>query len=390
MPFRRNGGHDIVTHNVWATVLFCSALQGFVLSVLLLFIRRGRRLANCFLSFLLLSTVFAIAAWAAVVAGLIDKWPKMYILSLTIDPMFAPLFYFYTRTLTDSRYSPAVFHVIPAVVFPLAVRVTEFVVKGYNDDSVILTVQTMLSGRALIASPPVLLAPAVLTAYEVAYMCMTWRNVILAQKGLADARRNGMNDVQKWLSFLSAVLFVLTAYAVAVMVYAFTAGIYSMTMEHTFCAIRCLLIQLVAAVGFLFPEMVFAVTKATAHGKRSPLDNTATSRYLQRLVCFMENEKPFRDENLRIAGLAEKLSMSQSLLSQMINEHLKVNFFDFVNSYRVREAQSLLQDKDSDDYTLLAIARDAGFNSKASFIRAFKKHAGVLPSTYRLSCRKRC
>jgi AraC-like DNA-binding protein len=67
----------------------------------------------------------------------------------------------------------------------------------------------------------------------------------------------------------------------------------------------------------------------------------------------------------------------------LINEHLIVNFLDFVNRYRVGEAQRLLQDEENDQYTLLAVAKEAGFNSKAPFNRAFKKYTGMSPSRYR-------
>jgi AraC-like DNA-binding protein len=60
-----------------------------------------------------------------------------------------------------------------------------------------------------------------------------------------------------------------------------------------------------------------------------------------------------------------------------------MNFFDLVNGYRVREVQQRLEDEESRQFTILAIAFDAGFNSKTSFNTIFKKHTGMTPSEYR-------
>jgi len=97
----------------------------------------------------------------------------------------------------------------------------------------------------------------------------------------------------------------------------------------------------------------------------------------------METQKPYKNQNLRLADLAEELSMPPHALSQLINEQLSVSFAELVNQYRVEVAKALLEDPDSDKYTLVAIAQHAGFNSKASFNRAFKKHAKMSPSEYR-------
>jgi AraC-like DNA-binding protein len=67
----------------------------------------------------------------------------------------------------------------------------------------------------------------------------------------------------------------------------------------------------------------------------------------------------------------------------VINEHLKVNFYDFVNGYRVEEAKRLLEDGSHGKKNFLEILYEAGFNTKSAFNRAFKKHAGMTPSQYK-------
>ncbi|MCP4362681.1 MAG: AraC family transcriptional regulator, partial [Chloroflexi bacterium] len=75
--------------------------------------------------------------------------------------------------------------------------------------------------------------------------------------------------------------------------------------------------------------------------------------------------------------LAALLDISPNHLSQVINEQLTRNFHDFVNAYRVKEAQQRLLDEP--DRTVLDIALDAGFNSKSAFYKVFKQHCNMTP-----------
>ena len=72
--------------------------------------------------------------------------------------------------------------------------------------------------------------------------------------------------------------------------------------------------------------------------------------------------------------------VSPSYVSQTLNERLGLNFFDFINQYRVEAAKVALA---STDQTVLDIAMQVGSNAKSSFYTAFKKVTGVTPSQYR-------
>jgi AraC-like DNA-binding protein len=81
--------------------------------------------------------------------------------------------------------------------------------------------------------------------------------------------------------------------------------------------------------------------------------------------------------------VAEKLNVSTNNLSQIINEKLGKNFYDFVNEYRVETAKELLLNPKKQHLTLLAIAFDSGFNSKSSFNNVFKKQTSLTPSEFK-------
>ena len=100
----------------------------------------------------------------------------------------------------------------------------------------------------------------------------------------------------------------------------------------------------------------------------------------QRLLNFMESEKPYLDGDLTLYDLAAQMQVPPHLLSQIINRQSGKSFFDFVNHYRVEDVKRRIREEAHLRQTLLAIALDCGFNSKASFNRVFKKMTGLTPT----------
>lgn len=101
------------------------------------------------------------------------------------------------------------------------------------------------------------------------------------------------------------------------------------------------------------------------------------------LLSFMETERPYLDPELTLPKLAKDLDIPAYQLSQIINEVHQHNFFDFINQYRVEEVKNKIKDERFENYSLLAIAFDSGFNSKSAFNRVFKKITTMTPSQYR-------
>ncbi|MEO0731920.1 MAG: AraC family transcriptional regulator, partial [Bacteroidota bacterium] len=67
------------------------------------------------------------------------------------------------------------------------------------------------------------------------------------------------------------------------------------------------------------------------------------------------------------------------VLSKVINGVYGMNFNDFINARRCEAFLRKIREGDHRRHTLLSIALDCGFNSKSTFNRAFRKHAGISP-----------
>ena len=78
-----------------------------------------------------------------------------------------------------------------------------------------------------------------------------------------------------------------------------------------------------------------------------------------------------------------------SSISQVLNEHMNQNFFDFINRYRIEWVKELLSDPGNNDQKIFSLAYDSGFNSKSTFYNLFKKTVGVTPTVFRQQNQKK-
>jgi AraC-like DNA-binding protein len=100
----------------------------------------------------------------------------------------------------------------------------------------------------------------------------------------------------------------------------------------------------------------------------------------EKLQIYMNAKKPYLNPDLTLRDLASQLSTNTTSLSALINSNFEKNFNDFINEYRVLEFERAIKDASNKNLTLVAIAYDCGFNSKATFNRAVKKVTGKMPS----------
>lgn len=117
--------------------------------------------------------------------------------------------------------------------------------------------------------------------------------------------------------------------------------------------------------------------------QKSGLDRDQAEEYISQLVQVMKEKKLYRNSDLKLADLADELEISSHNITEVINRYMGQSFYDFVNSYRVEEVKQKLSNPASKDSTLLAVALQAGFNSKSTFNAVFKKQTGITPSQFR-------
>lgn len=145
-----------------------------------------------------------------------------------------------------------------------------------------------------------------------------------------------------------------------------------------------LLALLLAAAGIAFRHQK-KVRKLADKYKTSGIDPGRIDEIIPKLVQLMEDDKLYLDPGLTLKDLAHKLRIHYNHLSRIINERFGLSYNDFINKYRIDEAQRMLADPKNKDMNILDIIYETGFYSKSVFNTAFKKFTGKTPSEYRRS-----
>lgn len=186
-----------------------------------------------------------------------------------------------------------------------------------------------------------------------------------------------------------------------------SAGLYFLMMKYSGQFYLLYLINIAIATPYLYGISLKGLTQPTIWQKSAIPENQLeeqmhTSEELvkkntektkstdsrlhevaKKAVLVMEQEKLYQETELTLQALSDKLQFPPHLVSQAINEVIQKSFYDLVNSYRVQEAKRLLVDPKHQDYTILSVGFEAGFNSKTTFNTVFKKFTGLTPTEFR-------
>ena len=222
-----------------------------------------------------------------------------------------------------------------------------------------------------------------------AYLGLSAILVVQYRKHLSNASSSIDTAYHRWLLFfifivalptLSHFFVVFTEFNLGYTVLVFLVGLFGFFLSLDLATL------LKPELFHTFPHQML-IPESTEDKKQkyesSNLQDSQKEKYIEKLQTFMANDKPHLESELTLAQLSEKINIPTHYLSQVINERLKVNFLDFINGYRIKEAQERLLDPKLSHYTILSIAYDAGFNSKSTFYSAFKKGTGMTPSQFR-------
>lgn len=128
-----------------------------------------------------------------------------------------------------------------------------------------------------------------------------------------------------------------------------------------------------------------AQSEPTVRYRHSGLPAHVAHQFAQQLQGLMRTEQLYHDNELRLETVADRLNISRHHLSQVLNEQLGMNFFEYINSLRVNEARELLRQVPRQQLNIIEVAYQVGFNNKVSFNKAFKQATGLTPSEFRRS-----
>jgi AraC-like DNA-binding protein len=362
------------TINVWILLFFAFAIQAFVLGILFFLKPKGDRVANTIFGIFLLlfsyNQLFNCAYWSRYDAPFVEH---MSFTNFIPWVSYGPLLYLYMKRVLNRPFTWRDFgHALPLVwiffVFgpfyflPLEVKLKLSETNTYSE---------------YVNWWPI---PRYRTVDMVSLLMFFYAGKIyfLYKKEklkVAEAKRIWIKSL--WLSFTGLVL---VFFLYFILIY---LRLMTISNDYLIGYAMVFFVGIVSYFSFMQPNIFSGTIKIPfVKYRNNGLLSSVALEMKDKLTSLMENEKLYLDSSLTLDVLAEHLNLSRHHTSQLINEHFQVNFFEFVNRYRIAEAIRLLQDKNN-DLNVNEIIYAVGFNNRTSFYNAFRKKTGVSPKSYR-------
>ena len=369
-------------------IFLIASFNAFFFTILL-FQKKPRALHDKILIFWLLYLGLFIGVYAFYSHELFTRFQLLSISLISLLMLHGPLLYLYIKTLVSdgSLFQRLnLVHLIPFVLFNLYIFISSF----NPDISRKLNIEYVAPG----SNTPILFSFfLIMTALSgTVYFLLTFRLFKKLDINIFHNFSNIANIDLYWIRKLILVFSIVWTALISVTVVHHVFNMFSMVFctDGLFLSLSVFVI-LIGYFG-LKQKVIFSAENNIIEGDSgkiqtkysgSRLTDSEAKQHAGNLADHMKSAKLYLNPDLSLSQLAADLNISVHYLSQVINEQFNLNFFDFVNGYRVEAFKEKIKDPEYRNYSLLGIAFECGFNSKSAFNRIFKQATGLTPSQYK-------
>jgi len=354
--------------NLWTLMLGLISLIGFFVGILLLSGKSRFSMGEKWLAITVLATSVIILSYVLIWTGYSYDFPYLTQTWQFFTLLIGPSLYFYLKSVFEEPINTKqlLIHLSYPCLAGLASLIPFLSLLGLNPG---------LPAEAF----EIITSPFLLCTQVIVYAVSIFR--------FASNEWQVDGNIQIWTK---TIAWGMVAFAVAFLSYfvLVRSSFFNSQWDYAISLVMALGILTIAYMGLVQRRIFnsepigkfFLVKKYNS----STLTPSAISSIKKGLIQLLEEDKVFKENELRLDDLAAYLNINRHQMSQVINEQYGVNFFELINQYRIDYVKQLLINPDNDHLTILQLAYEAGFNNKVSFNRYFKKLTGMTPSAYRL------
>lgn len=380
---------------IFFAILFAGVLQGGILCILLLW-KKDNRLSNRILAMLVLVLVAHLSLVAIDVRDLFVRVPHLSRLSWLIPHLYGPLLLLLTQSIVVKGFRLRWIHAcyfLPFLVYLLLLSPYYF--SGAAEKI------AYLSDQAVVNRADFGIYNHLTNYFHIGFTSASLIIFYHHRKALPDLFSDPGRAKLVWLeTFLWGIW--------SIMVFSWFCFI-SRSYEWPWCSslypnnflLAVLVVYWLSYRLLLNPYRWDQVMKPRDESLKPLIDETpvnevvAPAKYQKaaipvkeieeikgRLLQWMEQERPYLEPALTIDDLAAQLNVKRHHLSQVINQEFSRNFFEFINGYRIAAFKEMSAKPENQHMSIMGLAYDCGFNSKATFNQVFKKQEGITPSAF--------
>jgi AraC-like DNA-binding protein len=355
--------------------------------------------ADYILSFLLLLHCWSVILFLILYSEYILLFPHVFKTGLPLNFLIAPCSYLYVRTvlLNEKKFQKRdVIHLIPFVI--VLINYIPFYALPVNEKMTVIQDSlnhwpTTFKYQAGFLPENFSIIFRLILA--IIYLLLQW-NLILSFKNVhkESSIQIQISNVLKWLKLFTITSTVILFGIIGFMLTAiFLPSYYN---DDLLMQIPSLLVSVgffvMAAYLLTHPEVLAGLPFVKYKEVQSDVinDKSYLLPYInedyklekERIVDFFETQKPYLNKDLNINQVSVALAIPSRELSFIINNHFGQRFNDFLNKYRIEYITKKINKEYLSNYTIEAIASEAGFASKSTFNLAFKKYHQCTPTEY--------
>lgn len=358
--------------NIIQIILVLGFVQGLILIGNLLFSKQDNRQAKYFLAALIALIVLELGRSLWFLLKIPDRSIIHYFF-LCLVFTFSPNFYLYIKSLTTNRQISRIEILKTHSCTWLALGFTGLFLLTYY-----LTTSNFIQYfEAIIKSSMIVVF---WWFFRKSYEEFNFFKVNSHESDLFEMEKT---MITKWLDIFVKVIFLnAIAWSISILLQVIYPH---RTFYYIFIPIEIayvIAIYWIGYAGFQRVKLVYLTEQRNTQVFYNSIEETEIENCLERLEKAMEIEKQYLDPELSLQKLAENLKLPYKIISAVLNQKLQLGFNEYINQYRVEEFKKRIIDPRNAHLNIAGVAFDSGFNSLATFQRAFKNITRITPKEF--------
>ncbi len=314
------------------------------------------------------------------------EYPHTYLMTTWASFLYGPLLYFYLK-ITSQKYKLRAIdslHILPSLAL-LVYLISD--VYLLSSDTKIQIMLSSIDGALSPKNSARFILVVSLKALSLAIYGYFIRKVYLKSK------KQKLLETKK-LVWQRNIYYIHILYVITYAIYGIVIvnGMETGILFDTTAAAMALMVIYIGYSANIQPEVfngAYAYTNPLfPKYEKSGLTPSLSKELKEKLVYLFTEDKIYKENDISLDMVADKLNTTRHNASQIINEHFNVSFHEFVNMYRIREAKQLLLEDKSRRLNIINVAYEVGYNNKVTFNKAFKKDTQLTPTQYQKSVLK--
>ena len=345
---------------------FISGIQTLIITLIFFFYKSKKIKVNRYLGLFFLTLLIEITIHFIYQN---TNLKSVYLNPLKFNFLTTVLLLFYVVKISDLKLKKRILYLIPAAIEFLFFSIIYIIVLI---DDTIISDQSIKNIFTTITYFSV--------GFNIFISIKTIRIINLHRKFLPQFYTNTKNKSLNWITvFCSFCIFYNTGIFIKILLFPWNKQIILFLFIINILILYYISIASIIQINIINYVKIKGLPQNT---KQTKSEDKELILAFEQVEKFMKVEQLYLNSNISLTMFSKKVNIPKSIISKSLKETGYDNFNSYVNAYRIEGVKKLLLNESYKKYSIVAISKEVGFNSRASFYKNFKERVGISPSDY--------